>query len=234
MFRDPVSASTHLFALPILVVAGLFLLRFSRTPQSRFLNTIYIISAIILYTASGTYHAYVGSTACMDFLQKVDLSAIFIFITGTTTPIIGYLLPRFRRQFLITIWSICFIGIASVWLFPKPPYGLIVGQYALLGVGSLVMAVVMGMRANWHQMKWLVGGGSIYLLGAFCDAMKWPKLYPGVFSTHELMHCTDLLGTIFHYVFILQMTTEMKQITPAHKAAHTEEYEPEVLVPQQC
>ena len=46
---------------------------------------------IVLYTASGVYHAIPGArydpTVCL--FRRVDLSAIFVLIAGSFTPIIG-------------------------------------------------------------------------------------------------------------------------------------------------
>src|SRR5262249_46831577 len=47
-------------------------------------------------------------------------------------------------------------------------------------------------------------GGLSYTLGAGCEALSWPTPWPGVFGYHEILHLSDMLGTLAPVVFVMR------------------------------
>jgi hemolysin III len=56
---------------------------------------------------------------------------------------------------------------------------------------------------GWRGLRWAIGGGLFYTLGAAIELARWPVLWPGVIQSHELLHFCDMAGTVCHLVFIL-------------------------------
>ena len=207
VFRDPVSAGTHL----LWCVLGLFitalLWRLSRGDRVRQLSTgMFGLSMVLLYGASGAYHAVPRETPqLMAYLRLLDHSAIYVLIAGTYTPVFAVLLRgRLRVVLLTMIWALAGVGIAAKWLLPWPPYGLTVALYILMGwvgifpIWQLIRAV--GVRG----MAWGLLGGLFYTFGGVCDALSWPVLLPGVIGYHEVLHLADMGGTLIHVFFIVR------------------------------
>jgi len=48
----------------------------------------------------------------------------------------------------------------------------------------------------------LFAGGLFFTLGGLIYAIKRPRLFPGVFSFHELFHVMVLFGSGLHYAMI--------------------------------
>jgi len=48
----------------------------------------------------------------------------------------------------------------------------------------------------------LFSGAAAFTLGGIIYAIKKPKMFPGIFSFHELFHITVLIGGVLHYAMI--------------------------------
>lgn len=206
IFRNPVSAGTHLLWCLLGAYITALLWRLSRGDWLRRWSTgTFGLSMVLLYGASGLYHAVPGREPLLPYLQKLDHSAIYVLIAGTYTPVFAVLLRgRLRIVLLALVWSLAGVGIAAKWLLPWPPYWLTVllyigmGWFVLLPIRQLIRAV--GARAM------LVGlmGGLLYTFGGVCDAAKWPILLPGIIGYHEVLHVADMGGTLFHVFFVVR------------------------------
>jgi hemolysin III len=205
LLRDPVSSLSHFLMAGVAVLMTLFLVRLTTGDRARRLSVlVFGLCMIALYAASGLYHALRVPPEQLRIFQKMDMSAIYLMIAGSCTPIAGVLLEGRFRVFLLTgVWSLAVIGIASLWLLPKPPYAVLVGTY--LGMGWLGMAGLGHYRraTGWVGIRWLIGGGVLYTLGAAVELANWPVLVPGVVRSHEILHFCDMAGTACHLVFIV-------------------------------
>jgi hemolysin III len=131
VFRNPVSASTHLlWAFWGVYLTGL-LWKLTRGDRARQVSlACFGASVCVLYAASATYHAVRGDARVIQFLRLVDHSAIYVLIAGTYTPIFAVLLRgRLRLTMLALVWGLAAAGIACKWLLTLPPYHVTVGLY---------------------------------------------------------------------------------------------------------
>ena len=207
VFRNPVSAGTHLlWCLWAVFVTGL-LWRLARGDRLRQLSVgCFGLSMVVLYAASGTYHAIPARfPALVQFFQRVDHSAIYVLIAGTYTPVFAVLLRGPTRWWMLgLIWGIAAAGVACKWLLPWPPYGLTVGLYIGMGwvgvvtVYPLVQAV--GVRGSALGLL----GGLLYMAGGVCDAACWPVVLPYVVGPHEILHVLDMGATLIHVFFVMR------------------------------
>ncbi len=200
VIQNPVSSSTHLFACFCAIFATLMLRRVTVGTLRRTSVTIFGLSMIFLYGASGIYHAYRGR-----LLQEIDQSAVYCFIAGTYTPIMVMLLRgRFRQILLIGIWLLAALGISCLWVFPKPPHAATVSFY--LGMGWI------GLMGGWHYVRatgirgisWALFGAAWYTFGAVCELTNWPVIIPGVVQAHEVLHVCIMAATTCHFIYILK------------------------------
>src|SRR6266478_9883503 len=124
--REPVSSLTHLAMAVFAVYVTMLLMRLTAgDARKRQGMAVFGLSMVVLYTASGVYHAIPGNfyDPIVCFFRRVDVSAIFILIAGSFTPIIAVLLTARRRTtMLVLMWILAATGIAVKWAFPSIPH----------------------------------------------------------------------------------------------------------------
>jgi len=188
------------------IFATLLLRRLTRDDAvRRFSVTIFGLSMVLLYLASGLFHGLMLPREQLRFFQKLDQSAIYLLIAGTYTPVMALLLTgQMRAGMLSGIWAMALAGIGCMWLLPKAPHSLTVsiylgmGWFGMLGIWQYFLAV------GWRGMSWALGGALLYTLGAICELARWPVIWPGVVQSHECLHLCDMAATYCHVVFILR------------------------------
>jgi hemolysin III len=206
IFRNPVSAGTHLLWCILGMYITALLWRLSRGDRLRQLSTgTFGLSMVLLYGASALYHAVLGPTQLLHYLRKLDHSAIYVLIAGTYTPVFAVLLGgRLRNVLLALVWGLAGVGILAKWLLPWPRYELTVTLYIVMG-WMVVLPIVPLVRAVGVQaMLWALLGGVLYTFGGVCDAAKWPILLPGIIGYHEVLHLADMGGTLIHVFFVVR------------------------------
>jgi len=202
--RDPVSSATHLLAAVWAAYATLVLVRLA--PHGRRASAaVFGLSMVLLYAASGLYHAAAADPDTLRLLQTLDRSAIFILIAGTNTPVVAALLSgRRRRRCLGVMWGIAAVGVAALWLLPRAPYWATVSLYVGMGWLGGLPVVAYYRAVGWRAMNWVLAGGLLYTAGAACDLFGWPVLSPAPVRVgpHEVFHVAVVAASGAFFVFV--------------------------------
>lgn len=204
--RDPVSSASHFLMAAVAVFVGLYLVRITRAEGSRRLSVIvFACSMVLLYTASGLFHAVRVASDRLLIFQLLDMSAIYVMIAGSVTPIAAILVRgRLRIVLIAGQWAFAAIGILALWCLPKPEHHVLVACYlgmawfGFTGLGHYWRAT------GWSGAKWLLACVGIYVAGAIVDLSKWPVLWPQVIGSHEVLHFCDIGGTACYLVFLVK------------------------------
>jgi hemolysin III len=204
--RDPVAAGTHLLACAWAAYTALLLWRLAAGDRVRQWSVaVFGLSMVLLYGASGVYHALMLPEQRLRYYRLLDHSCIYILIAGTYTPIFAVLLDgRLRRWCLGAMWLMAAVGIACKWLLPWPPYGLNVALYIAMGWYGLLTFRPLVRAVGLRGMAWAMAGGMLYMAGGVADVLRWPVLYPHVFGPHETLHVLDMGGTAAHVIFVVR------------------------------
>ncbi len=164
--------------------------------------SIYGASLVILYTSSTLFHA-ITHKGIKRYFRIMDLSAIFLLIAGTYTPIT--LLPLRGTGWGWTmfglIWGIAFLGILSKTFFYGKYEKLSIIFYVLMG--WLIVIAIKPMLANLPTglLIWILIGGLSYTIGIIF--LAWTK-FP---YSHTVWHLFVLGGSISHFFGILLYLT---------------------------
>ena len=209
VLRDPVSSASHLLTAVWAVYATLLLIRLTRPGDGRRAAVgVYGLSMVLLYLASGTFHGLFYATPDEKrFFQKLDQSAIFLLIAGTSTPILATLLDgRMRRAFLRLTWGLALAGIGCLWLLPMAPHAVSVVLYVVIGWVGVGPVVHFYRAVGWRAMNWVWAGAAFYTAGAVCELAEWPAgwEWPVRFGFHEVLHLCDSAGSVMFFVFVVR------------------------------
>lgn len=206
--KEPGSAITHFIGMLMAIFAAVpLLIKAAGEPGRVYLISaaVFIVSMILLYGASTTYHSLDLSEKTNTILKKLDHMMIFVLIAGSYTPICLLVLGgKTGTYMLILVWGIAIAGILikAFWVFcPKW-----VSSVLYIGMGWIcVLAFTKILHAlTPAAFGWLLAGGIIYTIGGIIYALKLP-IFNGKhknFGSHEIFHLFVMGGSFCHLVLM--------------------------------
>lgn len=204
--REPFNGLSHLTGMLFSVAGLLWLVAVSLGKPWHLVGfLIYGLSSVILYLASTLYHSLPLTPRRRDHLLIFDQVAIYLLIAGTYTPLcLVPLRGPWGWSLLSLVWTIALAGIILRVTWRSAPIWLPVVLYLVMG--WLCVGVLQPLRTALPEaaLGWLLAGGIVYTVGTVIFALQRPRLYPGVFSSHELWHCFVLAGSACHYVLMVR------------------------------
>lgn len=206
--REPVSGFTHLGAAILSVIGTVFLIVYGvsiGTLLHIIGYSIFGASLILLYTASSLYHLLPVPPKVVAILRKIDHMMIYVLIAGTYTPIcLTALKGKLGLGLLITIWSLALLGIVLKLVWFDAPRWLYTAFYVIMGWLVVFAIFPMAKVIPLAGIGLLFAGGISYTLGAIIYGTKWPGRNAKIFGFHEIFHIFIIIGSLFHYFFILK------------------------------
>lgn len=212
--KDPVSSLTHFAGMLLTLIAAPFLLvRAADNPDHIHLISmiVFLVSMVLLYGASATYHAFDLSVRTNRVLRKMDHIMIFILIAGTYTPIC--LIPLSGRTGMIllaVIWGLAVLGILikAFWITCPKWFSSVIyiamGWVCLFSFPQLIPALG---ASFW----WLLAGGILYTVGGVLYALKlsiFNKKHK-YFGSHEIFHLFVMAGSFCHFMLMVLSLARM-------------------------
>jgi hemolysin III len=198
--EEIIHALTHGVGV-ILSIAGLswmlYLSIAAADPWRIAASTIYGVTLISLFLASTVYHSMYASRH-RDIYKLLDHCAIYLLIAGSYTPFLLVAMRTDKGWWLFgTVWAIATAGIIKkLWFrhrFPK----IALASYLAMGWLIVVAAPQLADAIGPNGMKWLIGGGLFYSVGAIFYAMK------RIPFNHAVWHVFVLGGGICHFLGII-------------------------------
>ena len=204
--KDPGSAITHFIGMLMAMFAATpLILRAMRAPDTVHVISlsIFIVSMILLYAASTTYHTFDLSERTNKILKKLDHCMIFVLIAGSYTPICLIVLHgRTGFMLLALVWSIAILGIIFKLCWVTCPKWVSSVLYIAMG-----WVCVLALPQILHALSpaafgWLLAGGIIYTIGGIIYALKLPIFNNRHknFGSHEIFHLFVMGGSICHFI----------------------------------
>ncbi|MEZ5175029.1 MAG: hemolysin III family protein [Acidimicrobiia bacterium] len=201
--QNPVRGMLHGFAA-VAAVFGTALL-VARAPNwgLRFGAIVFGLALVALYTTSSLYHSVPWRGVWKKRMQRLDHSMIIVLIAGTYTPvIIATLDGPLRWTVLAVAWGTVLVGGLQHVLYPTERQGFSMALGVGMGWLGLVLAWRFVTELGWTASGLALGGGAIYTIGMVLLITNRPKLWPSVFSYHELFHVMVVTASIVHFVMI--------------------------------
>ena len=203
--QNPVRGFLHGTAAVVSVVgAGFLWLRSSGDLSHQMALLIFSISLVALYTVSSLYHSIPWHRVWKERMQRLDHSMIYILIAGTYTPISFIVLDGpLRSAILATVWGIALIGIVQKALLPRVGDWFSVTMSTVQGWLGVLLIVPLAQRLPWPGLLLMLVGGILYTTGLVSLLTLRPRLWPRVFSHHELFDLFVVAGSGAHYAMML-------------------------------
>lgn len=206
--REPGSAITHFIgmmmavfaAVPLLVKASIF----SGT-TNLIAMTVFIISMVLLYGASATYHSLNVSDKIIKVFRKIDHMMIFVLIAGSYTPVCLIVLGgRLGYTLLAIVWGIAILGMVVKALWITCPKWFSSFLYISMGWVCLGVFGQLYQTLPRSAFLWLLAGGIIYTIGGVIYALKLSIFNSKhrFFGSHEIFHIFVMGGSICHFIFM--------------------------------
>jgi hemolysin III len=204
--REPFSGLSHLAGAVLGIVALGVLVSLARGKPWHFSAfTIYGATLILLYLASALYHSLPVSERHVAWLRILDHVGIYLLIAGTYTPIcLVALRGAWGWSLLGVVWGLALLGSLCAILWRTSQSWLGMGLYVLMGWLAIIAPRPLLESLTTAGFAWLLAGGIIYTLGAVLLAIDRPRLWPGVFGTHDLWHLFVLAGSACHFMVMLR------------------------------
>jgi hemolysin III len=154
---------------------------------------VYGTTLFVLYLASTLYHSLFATKARTVF-QRIDRSAIYVFIAGCYTP---FALVPLRGPLgwglLAAIWTLAIVGVVLECALRERFMVWSTALYLVMGWLALPFAIwIAGSLGVWG-VAWMVVGGLAYTVGV--GFFWWTALR----FHHTIWHLFVAAGTICHF-----------------------------------
>ena len=186
--------------------AGVLLIAKATTPPALVASTVYILGLLLLFGVSALYHRPHWDARRRAFMKRLDHSAIFVFIAGTTTPLALLALdPVQGRTLLIIIWAVAVLGIFQSIFWMKAPKWITAIFYVSMGWISFPYARELKEVLGTTDISLIATGGILYTIGAVGYALRRPIFNPKIYGYHEMFHALTIVAAICHFIVIYHL-----------------------------
>lgn len=174
---------------------------------------IFGVSLLALYTVSSLYHSVPWCDAWKNRMQRLDHSMIYVLVAGTYTPLAAIALSgRHRSAILAAVWGIALVGIAQKILLPQLADGVSIAMQTTQGWLGPFVAGPLARQLSWQPLAMIALGGVLYTAGMILFVTRRPRLWPRVFSYHEVFHVLVVAASGLHYAAIFAYVAK---VTPS-------------------
>jgi hemolysin III len=164
---------------------------------------VFGLAMVGLYTTSSLYHGIPWGMRAKKRMQRLDHSMILVLIAGTYTPVAIVALDGWLRWLVLGVaWGAVALGALQHTFFPtdKQTFSMAVGM--TMGWLGIIISWKFVQELGWPAALLGLLGGAIYSVGVVLLVTNRPRLWPRVFSYHEVFHVMVVAATSVHFVMV--------------------------------
>ncbi len=208
----------HFGTVPLTLAAGIVLIALSPTATTRVGSSVFIASALALFTVSALYHAGTWSPRTCVLMRRLDHANIFFLIAGSYTAFSLVLLQGEQRVLLLSVvWGSAALGVVFRVCWIDAPRWLHTPIYVALGWGAILFtpgfidgAARLDAGIGTATLVMLATGGGLYTLGGLVYGFRRPDPWPAWFGFHEVFHLLTILAFASHLIGVCLATFSMR------------------------
>jgi hemolysin III len=205
--QNPVRGFLHGTAAVVSVVGALSLwCRSSGDLSHQIALLLFGLSLVALYTVSSLYHSVPWRQTWKERMRRVDHSMIYVLVAGTYTPIAFIVLDGGLQWVALgTVWGIALVGIIQKTFLPRLGGWFSITLQTTQGwLPGALLLVPLAARLPVPALLLALLGGLLYTLGMLFLVTGWPRLWPRVFSYHEVFHIFVVAASAVHYAMLFR------------------------------
>lgn len=169
---------------------------------------VYVITAMLMFSASASYHRLAQSVGARFWMRRVDHAGIFVHVAGAATPVavlgVG---GRLGVAMVVVTWLAAVSGAIAKLCLLTADHDPCPWLFPLLGALPLVAVPAVAQSAGAPTAILLVASIATYAVGAVVFTTKSPDPIPTVFGYHEVWHVFTLIGGAFQLGVTSQLIT---------------------------
>jgi hemolysin III len=202
--QNPVRGFLHGAAAAASIVGTALLWKRADGDLSRQLAVVVFgLSLLALYAVSSLYHSVPWRSVWKERMQRLDHSMIYVLVAGTYTPIAAIVLSGHHRTGILSaVWGIAVLGIVQKIYLPHVGSWLSVSLQTAQGWVGPFFYTPLTANLTWQPLALIILGGILYTVGMVLFVTQRPRLWPRVFSYHELFHVLVVAASALHYAAI--------------------------------
>jgi hemolysin III len=164
---------------------------------------VFGLSLVGLYTVSALYHSIPWRAMWKRRWQRLDHTMIHVLVAGTFTPIAFIVLDGWLRVGTLAVqWLIVVIGAVHNLALKRPVRATSIALQTSQGWLALLLLWPLADRLPWPAIMLIVMGGVFYTVGMVVMVTGRPRLWPHVFSSHEVFHVLVVAASAVHFAAI--------------------------------
>lgn len=215
--QNPVRGFLHGSAALVAVAGTIVLVAMASSLGGRIALAVYGLGLVALYTTSSLYHSIPWRETWKKRMQRLDHAMIFVLIAATLTPIAAIVLDGWVRiASLGGAWFIAAAGVGHHLLLRNQHFHLSIGLMVTMGWLSVPLMFPMANRAGGALVAFIAAGGIIYTIGMVIVVTNRPRLWPRVFSSHELFHVFVVTASVLHFAAIYRYVVPLVASPATH------------------
>ena len=201
--QNPIRFILHGGAAIAALVGTVYLFSIAPNWGTRVGAVVFGLAMVALYTTSSLYHGVPWTEAWKKRMQRLDHTMILVLIAGTYTPVTIVALDGWLQWLVLGVaWGTVAIGAAQHTFFPRESQAFSMALGITMGWLGLLIGWKFVIELGWTAAFLGLAGGAIYTIGVVIIATNRPRLWPRVFSYHELFHVMVVTATSIHFVMV--------------------------------
>ena len=164
---------------------------------------VFGLAMVALYSTSSLYHAIPWRLKWKGRMQRLDHSMILVLIAGTYTPITIAILDGPAMWLVLgLVWGTVTVGAVQHSFYPQDKQNFSMILSISMGWLGVFLAWQFFQELGWLASLLALTGGLIYSIGMVLLITNRPKLWPKVFSYHEVFHVMVVAATSVHFFMV--------------------------------
>lgn len=193
----------HSWCAVLFIPLGVVLVATAPSARAAVAAWVFAFSAWFVFYASTLFHRTEYDDHGWYRFRRVDHTAIYLCIAGTSTPLGMLALHGWARWvLLLSTWIGASLGIVLRWTFFHPPFGSMNASFIMLGWAPVATSFELYRAVGGTATLLIALGGALYTVGALVVGSQWPDPWPATFGYHEIWHVMVVLALSLHYFVV--------------------------------
>lgn len=192
---------SHQYGFFVVLGAVPVLVAFAPGLRASIAAAVYGASLLAMFGFSALYHRTNLSEGVTKWLERLDHSAIYLFIAGSYTPFC-LVLGAEGPLLLAVVWTGAGLGVLRALFWVDAPHWLSVVLYLVVGWTVIPFVPQLWEVLGPPGLLLLFAGGVLYSVGSVVFAMKRPDPLPQVFGFHEVFHALVVVASVCHFIAV--------------------------------